>query len=129
MEPEPEKHFAGLIPAWHHVDCFLDNLDELDAVGVVADELSGFTKLKKEDKDDLKTRFKSKGGGTKEKKKGLVLVCSSMKMEPVSCPNFLNVHNTNSSKKRKVDEDSQPLAVKKSKEEAKEEKAMKVSVP
>ena len=68
IQPDPgEKKFAGLIPAWHHVDCFLDNLNELDAVGVAADELSGFTKLKKDDKDELlkklapKTKAKSKG--------------------------------------------------------------------
>lgn len=69
VEPEPDKkRFASLIPAWHHVDCFLDNMEELDAVGVAADELSGFTKLNKEDKGDLLEKFKSKGGGAKGKK-------------------------------------------------------------
>ena len=55
-----EKKFSGLIPSWHHVDCFLDALADLDAEGVAATELSGFTKLKKEDKDDLKEKFTAK---------------------------------------------------------------------
>ena len=63
-QPEAgEKKFTGLIPSWHHVDCFLDALEELDAEGVSAEELSGFTKLKKEDKDELKEKFAAKGGG------------------------------------------------------------------
>ncbi len=68
LQPEPDqKKFGGLIPAWHHVDCFLDNMDDLDAVGVTADELSGFTKLKKEDKDELLSKLKPKDA---PKKKG-----------------------------------------------------------
>lgn len=63
-QPEAgEKKFTGLIPSWHHVDCFLDSLEELDAEGVSAEEVSGFTKLKKEDKDELKEKFAAKGGG------------------------------------------------------------------
>lgn len=61
IQPEAgEKKFTGLIPSWHHVDCFLDALADLDAEGVTAGELSGFTKLKKEDKDDLKEKFAAK---------------------------------------------------------------------
>ena len=63
-QPEAgEKKFTGLIPSWHHVDCFLEALSELDAEGVTAEELSGFTKLKKEDKDELKGKFAAKSGG------------------------------------------------------------------
>ncbi len=68
IQPDADQHkFGGLIPAWHHVDCFSDNLDDLDAVGVAADELSGFTKLKKEDKDELLVKLKSKTTATKGK--------------------------------------------------------------
>ncbi|XP_064402675.1 poly [ADP-ribose] polymerase 1-like isoform X3 [Halichondria panicea] len=72
IQPDADqKKFGGLIPAWHHVDCFSDNLDDLDAVGVAADELSGFTKLKKEDKDELLLKLKpnsaTKGKGKKRK--------------------------------------------------------------
>ena len=64
IQPEAgEKKFTGLIPSWHHVNCFLEDLAELDAEGVTAEELSGFTKLKKEDKDELKEKFSAKGGG------------------------------------------------------------------
>ncbi len=42
---------------WHHVDCFLKDLESLDASGVTAEELFGFTNLKKEDKEELKTKF------------------------------------------------------------------------
>ena len=64
IQPEAgEKKFTGLIPSWHHVDCFLEALAELDADGVTAEELSGFTKLKKEDKGELKEKFTTKDGG------------------------------------------------------------------
>ena len=64
LEAEPDKvKFGGLIPTWHHVDCFLDNLDSLDAVGVAPEELSGFTKLKKEGKEG---KFIAKVGQVKK---------------------------------------------------------------
>ena len=64
IQPEAgEKKFTGLIPSWHHVECFLEALTELDADGVTAEELSGFTKLKKEDKGELKEKFSAKDGG------------------------------------------------------------------
>lgn len=67
LEPEPDKvKFAGLIPSWHHVDCFLENLASLEAEGVSPDELSGFAKLKKEGKDELKQKFISKVGQIKK---------------------------------------------------------------
>ena len=68
LEPEPDKaKFAGLIPSWHHVDCFIDNLSSLDAVGVTPEELSGFTKLKKEGKEEVKEKFIAKVGQLKKK--------------------------------------------------------------
>lgn len=70
MEPEPDQtKYHGLIPAWHHIDCFIDHLEDLDAVGVAADELSGFTKLKKEDKEELLKKLAPKAAN---KGKGLV---------------------------------------------------------
>lgn len=71
IEAEPDKKkFGGLLPSWHHVDCFLDNLNSLDAEGVAPEELSGFTKLNPEGKDELKEKFISKVGPAK---KGWVL--------------------------------------------------------
>ncbi len=73
VQPEADKaKFGGLIPSWHHVDCFLENLESLDASGVTAEELSGFTKLKKETKDELKTKFIPQ---VKQAKKGCVCLC------------------------------------------------------
>ena len=65
--PDPtERAYGGLIPRWHHVACFLERAAELEAEGLSAEELSGFTKLKKEDQKDLKAKFpgadKKKGG-------------------------------------------------------------------
>ena len=57
--------FAGMIPSWHHVDCFLENLSSLDAEGVAPEELSGFVKLKQEGKDELKEKFGKVGGAKK----------------------------------------------------------------
>ena len=66
LEPEADKgKFMGLIPSWHHVDCFLDALESLDAMGVGPEELSGFTKLKPEVKEELKEKFISKVGHIK----------------------------------------------------------------
>ena len=60
--PDPtERAYAGLIPCWHHVTCFLERASELEAEGVAAEELSGFSKLKKEDQKQLKTQFPGPG--------------------------------------------------------------------
>ena len=60
--PDPtERAYAGLIPRWHHVTCFLERASELEAEGVAAEELSGFSKLKKEDQKQLKTQFPGPG--------------------------------------------------------------------
>ena len=66
IQPDAEqKKFASLIPAWHHVDCFLENLAELDAEGVTPDELSGFAKLKSDGKKELKEKFEEVAGKAK----------------------------------------------------------------
>ena len=65
---EPDKvKFGGLIPSWHHVDCFLDNLSSLDAMGVAPEELSGFAKLKKDGKEEVKSKFVAKVGQVKKR--------------------------------------------------------------
>lgn len=56
-----ERSYAGLIPRWHHVTCFLEQATALGAEGVAADELSGFSKLKKEDQKELKSKFCGSG--------------------------------------------------------------------
>ena len=57
-EPDlTERAFAKLIPRWHHVACFMERLAELEAEGVSAQELSGFSKLKKEDQKELKSKL------------------------------------------------------------------------
>lgn len=67
VQAEVEKSkFAGLIPSWYHVDCFLDNLDSLDAEGVTPDVLSGFVKLNAKGKAELKEKFTSKLGPVKK---------------------------------------------------------------
>ena len=55
---------AGLIPRWHHLTCFLERATELEAECLVAEELSGFTKLKKEDQKELKSKFRGSGKKT-----------------------------------------------------------------
>ena len=67
LEPEADKvKFGGLIPSWHHIDCFLENLSSLDAVGVAPEELSGFAKLKKEGKEEVREKFIAKVGQVKK---------------------------------------------------------------
>lgn len=65
MEPDGESNApAGVpIPWWHHVDCFIENRASLEVESTVtAESFSGFTKLKKEDKDLLKSKLGSAGG-------------------------------------------------------------------
>ena len=72
MEPDAESNApAGVpIPWWHHVDCFIENRASLEVEStVMAESFSGFTKLKKEDKDLLKSKLGS-GGGKKAGKGG-----------------------------------------------------------
>jgi hypothetical protein len=66
-QPDPtERAYAGSIPRWHHLTCFLERAAELEAEGVAAEELSGFSKLKKEDQKELRAQLpgagKKKGG-------------------------------------------------------------------
>lgn len=65
MEPDAESNApAGVpIPWWHHVDCFIENRASLGVESTVtAESFSGFTKLKKEDKELLKSKLGSGGG-------------------------------------------------------------------
>ena len=63
-QPDPtERAYGGLLPRWHHVDCFLERAAELEADGVAAEELSGFTKLGKEEQKELRGKF---GGSSKK---------------------------------------------------------------
>ncbi len=66
IQPDVDQiKVAGLIPSWHHVDCFLENLEELDAESVAPDELSGFAKLKADGKQEVKDKFEAKVGAVK----------------------------------------------------------------
>lgn len=70
QEPDAESNApAGVpIPWWHHVDCFVKSRESLSVdAAVTAESFSGFTKLKKEDKDLLKSKL---GSGGKKKGKG-----------------------------------------------------------
>lgn len=74
-EPDAESSApAGVaIPWWHHIDCFLENRESLEVdYSVTAESFSGFTNLKKEDKDLLKSKLgtvklKKAGKGNKRK--------------------------------------------------------------
>ena len=71
MEPDAESNApAGFpIPWWHHVDCFVESRVSLEVESTVTAEVfSGFTKLKKEDKELLKGKLGS--GGVKKAGKG-----------------------------------------------------------
>ena len=71
VQPDVEQmKFASLVPSWHHVDCFLDNLAELEAVGVVPEELSGFTKLKADGKREVMEKFEAVESGLKRRQVG-----------------------------------------------------------
>ena len=61
-----QTNYSGLVPHWHHVECFLERAEELGAGGVSAAELSGFSLLEKVDQTELKTKL---GGGDSGKKK------------------------------------------------------------
>ena len=69
MEPDGESNApAGVpIPRWHHVDCFIESRESLEVESsVTAESFTGFSKLKKVDKDLLKSKLGS-GGGKKGK--------------------------------------------------------------
>lgn len=52
------------------MDCFLERQEELDAVGVAAEELAGFSKLKKDDKDELSMKLSKTSEGSSKSGKG-----------------------------------------------------------
>ena len=61
-QPSPGKgSYMGQIPRWHHVACFVERASELEAEGVAPEELSGFSKIKKEDQKQLKSQFRGSG--------------------------------------------------------------------
>ena len=74
MEPDAESNApAGVpIPWWHHVECFIENRESLGVESsITAESFTGFSNLKKEDKDLLKSKLGSgrgkKGKGDKRK--------------------------------------------------------------
>ena len=85
---------GGEIPSWHHTDCFLQWAEELGAAGVGVEELTGYSKLKKEDQEAIAEKFadwerdRATTGG---KRKG---------QEP------LPPGGRSSAKKRKIEQDS-----------------------
>ena len=102
MEPSPDSSapsWVGPTPWWHHIDCFIDNRDELGVeASVTAESFAGFTKLKAVDQEILKKKLGSQGG-KKSAGKGV---------------------------KRKAAAEPTPVRKQKTEEEQKEEKALKV---
>jgi poly [ADP-ribose] polymerase len=103
MEPSLESSApmgVGLIPRWHHVDCFVNERENLEVdSSITAECFTGFKKLKKEDQDMLKKKL----GASKDKKK-----------------------SAGRGKKRKVEDEAKPQKKQKTAEEEAEEKALKV---
>lgn len=101
MEPSLDSSApmnVGLIPRWHHVDCFISERPNLEVdSGVTADCFTGFSQLEKKDQDLLK------------KKLGVTKATKATK-----------------GKKRKIEDDEQPQKKQKTAEEEAEEKALKV---
>lgn len=84
---------GGEIPSWHHTDCFLQCAEELGAAGVGVEELTGYSKLKREDQEAIAEKFAEKRGSVSSggKRKG---------QEPLSRAGRSSV------KKRKIEEDT-----------------------
>ena len=56
-----EKKYSCFSFEWLHVECFLEHSDKLGAEKIKSPrELSGFTKLKEDDKYTLKIKFNTK---------------------------------------------------------------------
>ena len=70
---------VGLIPRWHHVDCFIQAMPHLEVSNITANNLTGFTKLKKPDKEMLAQKL---GGSATAKKTRCVCVLSLNKWFP-----------------------------------------------
>jgi len=69
VEPDAAEygHVAaaiGLMPRWHHVDCFIQAMSHLSVPGITANHLTGFSKLKKPDREILVQKL----GGSVTKK-------------------------------------------------------------
>ena len=62
---------VGLIPRWHHVDCFIQAMSHLGVSNITANNLTGFTKLKKPDKEMLAQKL----GGSITSKRTRFLTC------------------------------------------------------
>lgn len=103
MEPTIDSNApmnVGLIPRWHHVDCFVRERPNLEVdSSVTADCFTGFSQLENKDQDLLKKKL----GASK-------------------------VNKTTKGKKRKVEDDEQPPKKQKTAEEEAEEKVLKVSL-
>ena len=70
VEPDVEEygHVAaavGLIPRWHHVDCFVQAMSHLGVSNITANNLTGFGRLKKPDREMLAQKL---GGSITTKK-------------------------------------------------------------
>lgn len=61
MEPSEDSNAPmniGLIPRWHHVDCFVKERANLEVdASVTADRFTGFSQLEKKDQDVLKKKL------------------------------------------------------------------------
>ncbi|XP_065898100.1 poly [ADP-ribose] polymerase 1-like isoform X2 [Dysidea avara] len=71
VEPDAAEygHVAaaiGLMPRWHHVDCFIQAMFHLGVSGITANHLTGFSKLKKPDREILTQKL---GGSVTKKAK------------------------------------------------------------
>jgi len=64
------KQISGKIPAWHHVDCFVEKKEEESDLAEIAEhDISGFDSLKDEDQKKLRKVLGLKKSGKKESSK------------------------------------------------------------
>ena len=47
----------GRLPRWYHVECFMDNRDALGAANLLANNIDGYSSLKKADKEMLEEQL------------------------------------------------------------------------
>ena len=45
------------LPRWYHVECFMDNREILAATNLLANNIDGYSSLKKADKDSLEKQL------------------------------------------------------------------------
>ena len=77
VEPDPEEYgraaaAVGLIPRWHHVDCFIQAMPHLGVSKIFANNLTGFARLKKPEREMLTQKL---GGTVTAKKTRFVILC------------------------------------------------------